>query len=66
MKYKESLKVEIGDRLIAMYNTSQWNKGDKVIVIEKQPEYNKCTGGRIWNETKKIEQGCNMQSFYYV
>jgi hypothetical protein len=65
MTLVNSLKAEIGDTLIANYNNGIWEKNDVCILIEKSPEYEKCTEGQFFNKTKNIIHGGNIQSFQY-
>lgn len=64
MNYNTALKADIGDRLIAMYNTSIWNKNDELIIIEKSTICNSTEATFYHKRLNKICGG-NIQSFVF-
>lgn len=66
MTYEKAQKIEIGDRLIASYNMSKWDKGDVCIVVFIEPCFPKFTVGEVFNKNRNEIRGCNFQSLDYA
>lgn len=68
MTLEEALTAEVGDTMYAVFTTTQTQKGDDVILVERARDFNnnpKDTGGMFYHRERKELIGGNIQDFRF-